>query len=68
MANPVTYAVDGIRAVLLGRDVMTVLDVAIAPGLWNTVVPAVAVLLGFAVVLGTLAVHLLERAASADVQ
>jgi ABC-2 type transport system permease protein len=68
VVNPVTYGVDAVRAIVLGRDVMTVLDVTAFGGLWNTVVPALAVLIVFNVVLGAVAVRLLHRAARADVQ
>jgi ABC-2 type transport system permease protein len=66
--NPVTYAVDGARAVMLDRDVMVVLDVPGLEGTAHTVVPAVAVLTGLALVLGGIAVFLLSRASSSDVQ
>ncbi|MDS0260450.1 ABC transporter permease [Haloarcula sp. S1CR25-12] len=66
--NPVTYAVDAIRALMLGRDVTTVVEVTAFGGLWNTVVPAVAVLAGVNLVLGGVAVRLLDRASRAEVQ
>ncbi len=66
--NPITYGVDGIRALMLGEDVMTILDVTAFSGLWNSVVPAVGVLLAFNVVLGAVAIHLLNRASRAEVQ
>ena len=68
VANPITYGVDGIRALMLGRDVMTVFEVSAFTGLWNAVVPAIAVLLGFNLVLGGVAVRLLKRASRAEVQ
>ncbi|WP_049926758.1 ABC transporter permease [Halopiger goleimassiliensis] len=68
VVNPVTYGVDGIRAVMLDADVMTVFDVTAFTGLWNTVVPAVAVLALFTIVLGTVATHLLTSAWKAEVQ
>ncbi|MDT3436528.1 ABC transporter permease [Haloarcula sp. 1CSR25-25] len=68
VANPITYGVDGIRALMLGEDVMSVFEVTAFTGLWNTVVPAIAVLLGFNAVLGGIAVHLLRRASRAEVQ
>jgi ABC-2 type transport system permease protein len=68
VVNPITYGVDAIRALMLGRDVLTVLDVTAFSGLWNTVVPAVAVLVTFTLVLGSVAVWLLNRAARAEVQ
>lgn len=66
--NPITDGVDGIRAFMLGQGVMTVFDVTAFSGLWNSVVPAVAVLVGFNVVLGGIAVRLLNRASTAAVQ
>lgn len=68
VVNPITYGVDGVRAFMLGQNVMTVFDVTAFSGLWNTVIPAVAVLIGFNVVLGGIAVHLLNRASKAKVQ
>ncbi|MDS0477198.1 ABC transporter permease [Natrinema sp. 1APR25-10V2] len=68
VVNPITYGVDGIRALMLGQDVMTVVEVTAFSGLWNSVVPAVAVLAGFNVVLGGIAVGLLKRASKAEVQ
>ena len=66
--NPITYGVDGVRAIMLGEDVMTVLEVTAFGGLWDTVVPAVVVLVGWNVLLGAVAIGLLRRAASIDVQ
>ena len=66
--NPVTYAVDAARAIMLDRDVITVLDVPGLTGTAHTVVPAVAILVVLAVVLGGIAVFLLSRASSSDVQ
>ncbi len=76
--NPVTYGVDAARAIMLGRDVMTVIEVTdygldfgglLGVGdLLNTVVPAVAILLALGTVFGGVAVYLLQRASSADVQ
>jgi ABC-2 type transport system permease protein len=68
VANPITYGVDSVRAIMLGEDVMTVLDVTAFDGLWNTIVPSIAVLVGCLFVLGGFAVRLLRRAARADVQ
>lgn len=68
VVNPITYGVDGVRAFMLGQNVMTVFDVTAFSGLWNTVIPSVAVLIGFNVVLGGIAVHLLNRASKAKVQ
>jgi ABC-2 type transport system permease protein len=68
VVNPITYGVDGIRALMLGRDVMTVIEVTAFGGLWNTVLPAIAVLVGFNILLGGAAVALLKRASRAEVQ
>jgi ABC-2 type transport system permease protein len=66
--NPITYGVDAIRALMLGQDVMTVVEVTAFGGVWNTLVPALVVLVGFNLVLGTVAVRLLRRATGAEVQ
>ena len=66
--NPVTYGVDAARAIILNQDVMTVLEVTGFGGIWNTLVPALAILLVLDIVFGTLAVIMLRRATSADVQ
>lgn len=66
--NPITYGVDGVRAFMLGQDVMTVFDVIAFSGLWNTVVPAVVVLVSFNIILGGIAIRLLNRASKADVR
>jgi ABC-2 type transport system permease protein len=68
VVNPITYGVDAIRALMLGQDVLTVVDVTAFGGLWNTLVPAVAVLVAFTLVLGSLAVGLLNRASNVEVQ
>ncbi|AGB16814.1 ABC-type polysaccharide/polyol phosphate export systems, permease component [Halovivax ruber XH-70] len=66
--NPVTYGVDATRAIMLDEDVMTVLDVTTFGGALDTILPAVAVLIGLAVVLGAIAIYLLSRATSSDVR
>jgi len=66
--NPVTYGVDAVRALVLGEDVMTVLDVTAFGGVWNTLVPALAVLVALDVLVGAFAVWLLGRASSADAE
>ena len=66
--NPVTYGVDAARAIILNQDVMTVIEVTQFGGIWNTLVPAIAILVVLDLVLGTLAVVMLRRATSADVQ
>lgn len=65
--NPVTYGVDAARALMLGQDVLTVLDVTAFSGIWNTIVPAVVVLGVFDLVLGGIAVFLLRRVSSSQV-
>ena len=66
--NPVTYGVDATRSLMVGRDVMTVVDVAWFNGVLNGVVPGVAVLVALAVLFGGVAVYLLSRASSSDVK
>ncbi len=66
--NPVTYGVDAARAVILDQDVMTVIEVTQFGGIWNTLVPALVVLVALDVVFGTAAVVMLRRATSADVE
>jgi ABC-2 type transport system permease protein len=66
--NPVTYGVDAARAIILNQDVMTVIDVSQFGGIWNTLVPAIGILVVLDLVFGSLAVVMLRRATSADVQ
>jgi ABC-2 type transport system permease protein len=66
--NPVTYGVDAARAIILDQDVMTVIEVSQFGGIWNTLVPAIGILLVLDIVLGAIAVVMLRRATSADVQ
>ncbi|MFC4247708.1 ABC transporter permease [Natribaculum luteum] len=66
--NPITYGVDGVRAIMLGQDVMTVFEMTAFGGIWNTVVPAVVILVGFNVLLGSITIRLLRRAARIKVQ
>jgi ABC-2 type transport system permease protein len=66
--NPVTYGVDATRAIMLDRDVMTVIEMSAFDGALNSVVPGVAVLVGLAIAFGAAAVTLLSRATSSDVQ
>jgi ABC-2 type transport system permease protein len=66
--NPVTYGVDAARAIMLDQDVMQVLDVTGFGGIWNTLVPSLAVLLGLGVAFGSVAVFLIGRASSSKVQ
>lgn len=62
--NPVTYGVDAARALMLGRDVLTVIDVTTFSGVWNTLLPALAVLIALNLVLSGIAVYYLNRASS----
>ncbi len=66
--NPITYGVDAVRSIMLGQDVMTVVEVTAFGGVWNAVVPALAVLLVLDLLFGVVAVVLLTRAASSAVQ
>ena len=66
--NPITYGVDAARALMYGQDVMTVLEVTRFGGMWNTLVPALGVLIALDVALGAVAVYFLNRASSSDVQ
>jgi ABC-2 type transport system permease protein len=66
--NPVTYGVDAARSLVVGEDVMTVIEVSWFGGTLNGVVPGVVVLLALDIVLGATAVYLLSRASSSDVQ
>lgn len=66
--NPVTYGVDAVRALMLGQDVLTVIDVTAFSGIWNTIVPAVVVLGVFDLVFGGIVVVLLRRVASSHVR
>ena len=66
--NPVTYGVDAARALMLDRDVMTVLEVTTFSGIWNTLVPAVVVLVVLDLAFGGVAVYLLTRATSSDAE
>lgn len=65
--NPVTYGVDAVRALMLGQDVLTVIDVTAFSGIWNTIVPAVVMLGVLDLVLGGIAVVLLRRVSSSQV-
>jgi ABC-2 type transport system permease protein len=66
--NPVTYGVDATRSLMLDRDVMRVIEVTWFGGTLDGVVPGVAVLTGLAFLFGGIAVYLLSRASSSDVQ
>ncbi|WP_435178309.1 ABC transporter permease [Halorussus sp. AFM4] len=64
--NPITYGVDAARALMFGQDVMTVIDVTAFGGVWNTLVPAFAVLGALDLALGGVAVYYMARATSAE--
>ena len=66
--NPVTYGVDAARALMLDADVMEVLEITAFSGLWNTLTPALAILLGIDLALGAVAVYLLSQASSSSAQ
>lgn len=66
--NPVTYGVDAARAIILDANVMEVWTVTAFDGLWNTLVPALGVLLVLDLLLGGLAVYLINQASSSNVQ
>lgn len=65
--NPVTYGVDAARALVLGEDVLQPFSVTAFGGMWNTIVPSVAILLGINLVFGAIAVYTLHRASSTQV-
>jgi ABC-2 type transport system permease protein len=66
--NPVTYGVDAARSIMLDRDVTTVIEVTGFGGTLDGVLPGVAVLVGLDLAFGAVAVYLLARASSSDVQ
>ncbi|MFC6961032.1 ABC transporter permease [Halocatena marina] len=66
--NPITYGVDAARALMLGKDVLGVLDVNVFAGMWNTIIPALVILAVLDLVLGAIAVSLLNRASSSEVR
>lgn len=66
--NPVTYGVDAARALMLGEDVLSVFNVTAFSGVWNTLIPALAILLALDLVLGGIAVHYLNQASSSSAQ
>jgi len=66
--NPITYGVDAARAIMLNKDVMEVLDVTAFGGIWNTLVPSLAILIVLDIILGAVAVYMINRASSASVQ
>jgi ABC-2 type transport system permease protein len=62
--NPVTYGVDAARSLILGVDVMTVIQVSQFGGVWNALVPGLAVLGALDLLFGGLAIYMLSRATS----
>ena len=66
--NPITYGVDAARAIMVDADVMEVWNVTAFGGIWNTLVPAIGVLVVLDLVFGGIAVYAITRATSADVQ
>lgn len=64
--NPITYGVDAVRALMLGQDVLTVIDVTAFSDIWNTIVPALVMLGVLDLVLGGIAVVLLGRVSSSQ--
>jgi len=66
--NPITYGVDAARAIMVNADVMEVWNVTAFGGIWNTLVPAIGVLVALDLVFGAIAVYTITRATSADVQ
>lgn len=63
-----TYGVDAARGVILDQDVMTVIEVTRFGDIWNTLVPALAILITLDVAFGAVAVVMLQCATSADVR
>ena len=64
--NPITYGIDAARALMFGRDVMNAIEVTAFGGIWNTLVPALGVLVALDLALGAVAVHYMVRATSAE--
>lgn len=52
---------------MLGQDVLSVIDVTTFSGIWNTLVPALVILLALDLVLGAIAVRYLNQASSSQV-
>lgn len=66
--NPITYGVDAVRALMLGQDVLSVIKITTFSGIWNTLVPALTVLIVLDFLLGGIAVYYLNRASSSGVR
>ena len=64
--NPITYGVDAARSLMLGQSVLDVIHVTAFSGVWNTLIPALAVLVALDVALGAIAVRFLNRASSSQ--
>ncbi|WP_160135281.1 ABC transporter permease [Halococcus salsus] len=62
--NPITYGVDAARVLMLGENVPSVLDITAFGGVWNVLLPSLAILLALDLVLGAIAVRSLNRASS----
>lgn len=62
--NPVTYAVDAVRALVVGRDVSSTVSVAGVSGVADTVLPALALLMVLNLCFGAVAVRQLAAASS----
>lgn len=65
--NPVTYGVDGIRALMLGEHTLSVFEVTAFSGIWNTLVPVIGLLLVLDILFGSIATYFLNRASNAEV-
>lgn len=59
-----TYGIDAVRALILDENVITVVDVTVFGGIYDTLVPALAVLAALNIVFGAVAVTLLSRAST----
>lgn len=66
--NPITYGVNAARALMLGQNVLTVIDVTAFNGIWNTLVPAFVILVALDFMLGGIAARSLNRASSSKMK
>ncbi|OKY77721.1 MAG: ABC-type multidrug transport system permease component [Candidatus Methanohalarchaeum thermophilum] len=66
--NPVTYGVDASRALILGKDVSTVLEVNAFTGMWNTIIPAIIVLLVYITIIGSIAIYTIKKETTSEVK
>ncbi|WP_181686928.1 ABC transporter permease [Halorhabdus salina] len=62
--NPITYGVEAVRALVLGEDTLSVIEVTQFGGLYDTLVPAVAILLALDLLFGALSVRMVSRVSS----